>query len=113
MDCKPPCQQGAGPVCSPSCLGCKLVVNKQWWESKHPWLKARVCPSTQRVLHLHCQLCEDSGLKPRLFKTPSSVQTCNFQAHEATKKHKSAVETGGATAQQKQQQCGRPHLPTY
>ena len=97
MDCKPPCQQGAGPVCSPSCLGCKWVVNKHWWESKHPWLKARVCP-TQKVLHLHCQLCEDSGLRPRLFRTTSSAQTYHFQLHEASKKHKSAVKTGGATA---------------
>ena len=98
MDRKPPCQQGAGPACSPSCLGCKWVANKQWWRSKHPWLKACVCPSTQRVLHLTCKLCGDSGHKPRAFRTPQDAQTCHFKEHEATQRHKYAVKMAGATA---------------
>ena len=61
-------------------------------------MKARARPKTQRALHLRCQLCEDSGLKPRLFGTTASAQESRFRTREATKKHQTAADAGGAAA---------------
>ena len=95
----PPCEGGSGPACSHDCLSCGWARNQKFWKSEHPWLKARRCPSTQHVLHLYCRLCEDNGdLKPRLFRTTTAAQACHFKVHQATRKHKSAVDAGGATA---------------